>query len=237
MAAETVTRNEGGVVLPALLWRFASARRAVSSAPLGGGIGSAQWVLNATVPMTYARTDPVTHLGEIAAGLGLEGPGVGMLTAVDVGDVVIADDGGVVVTATVGLCAPTWPAAPDGHLRYEGALPGSAPVGTINVVAEVPAPLSAGALVNVVTTASEAKAQALWEAGVEATGTATDAVAVTCPAEGEAEAFGGPRSVWGARLARAVHAAVREGTRRWEAGDSSWSARQAAAGQHENRWS
>ena len=67
---------------------------------------------------------------------------------------------------------------------------------------------------NAVSTATEAKVQALSELGIDATGTATDAVCVLCPGEGRPHAFGGPRSMWGSRLARAVHAAVRRGT--WE---------------------
>jgi adenosylcobinamide amidohydrolase len=47
--------------------------------------------------------------------------------------------------------------------------------------------------------------------GLDATGTATDAVCIACPDDGPRHAFGGPRSIWGARLARAVHAAVAAG--------------------------
>ena len=53
----------------------------------------------------------------------------------------------------------------------------------------------------------------LWDAGVAATGTASDAVCLVCPDEGLAHPFGGPRSPWGARLARAVHRAVVAGCR------------------------
>jgi hypothetical protein len=38
-------------------------------------------------------------------------------------------------------------------------------------------------------------------------------VCIACPAEGRLHAFGGPRSVWGSRLARAVHGAVSAGAR------------------------
>jgi len=86
-------------------------------------------------------------------------------------------------------------------------------VGTINLVVVIPERLADGALVNAVATATEAKAQALWDLGLRATGTATDAVCILCPDEGRAHAFGGPRSVWGARLARAVHGAVLAGAR------------------------
>ena len=72
------------------------------------------------------------------------------------------------------------------------------------------APLDA-ALVNAIATATEAKAQALFELGIAGTGTATDAVCIATPADGRAETFGGPRSRWGSRLARAVRDAVRLG--------------------------
>jgi adenosylcobinamide amidohydrolase len=71
--------------------------------------------------------------------------------------------------------------------------------------------------VNAVATATEAKVQAMIEAGVPGTGTASDAIAVCCPPGGR-EPYGGPRSEWGARLARAVHAAVATGTARYLAG-------------------
>ncbi len=40
---------------------------------------------------------------------------------------------------------------------------------------------------------------------------ATDAVCVACPEDGRSNDFGGPRSIWGSRLARAVHTAVAAG--------------------------
>jgi adenosylcobinamide hydrolase len=195
-------RCEGGRDIPLLTWRFGRPLLAISSASLGGGIGLRQWIINATVPMWYDRDDPDAHMGELAAELGFAGPGVGLLTGVDVAEVVTAADAGVRVWATVGLGAPTWAAAPDADPSR---------VGTVNIVVAVPVRLSEAALVNAVATATEAKVQALWDLGVAATGTATDAVCVVCPPDGPAAAYGGPRSEWGARLARSVHAAVRSG--------------------------
>jgi adenosylcobinamide hydrolase len=193
-------RTEGGAALPVLVWRFASPLLAVSSAPLGGGIGPRQWVLNTTVPAGYVRNDPDVHLAELAAALGLDGAGVGLMTAVDVAGRVTAADGGVEVVATVGLGHPTLAAAPD---QPAGT------AGTINVVAFVPVRMADAALVNAVATVAEAKSQALMMGrAMPATGTASDATCVVCPATGPAEPYGGPRSTWGARLARAVHAAV-----------------------------
>jgi adenosylcobinamide hydrolase len=73
--------------------------------------------------------------------------------------------------------------------------------------------LSGAALVNAVMTVTEAKSQAMWEAGLAGTGTPSDAVAVLCAPSGPAEAFGGPRSRYGSRLARVVHRAVLDGSR------------------------
>jgi adenosylcobinamide hydrolase len=216
--------------LPVLLWRFAEPRLVTSSAPVGGGLGPRQWILNAQVAPGYTRTDLAAHIGVIATSIGLPAhEGVGMLTAAPVLDAVATDDEGVAVLATVGLGAPEWAAAPDparvvdvGTVNIVAQLPVALSaaallnaIGTINVVAQVPVALSPAALVNAIGTVTEAKAQALWDLGLAATGTATDAVAVVCPLDGGAEPFGGPRSVWGARLARAVHASVRAGGERW----------------------
>ncbi len=193
----------------AIVWRPPVPARVAASGPLGGGIGGRAWVLNVTVGADYARTDPDRHLEALAATLNLAARGVGMLTAVDVADARWAGDGGVEVVATVGLTWPTWAAAPDGAP--------SPYAGTVNTIAWVPVPLSDAALVGAVITATEAKTQALAGAGVPGTGTASDAVCIACPRPGPGdvlEPFAGPRSAWGARLARAVHTAVGAGITR-----------------------
>ena len=204
IALQLRSRREGSHHLPLLVWRFARPLRAIASAPYGGGHGIRRWVVNAQVPSAYGRRDPEHHLQKLAVSLGLPGRGVGMLTAADVRAHADMTDGGVEVTATVGLGHPTLAAAPD------EAGPVSL-VGTINLIATLPERLSDAALVNAVATVTEAKAQALSDLGYRATGTATDALCVLCPDEGRSCAFGGPRSVWGARLARAVHGAVLAG--------------------------
>ncbi|WP_434741999.1 adenosylcobinamide amidohydrolase [Micromonospora sp. SH-82] len=220
------TRVEDGRELPLLVWRAGRPLRTVSSGPLGGGLGVRGWVLNATVPMSYHRDDPAAHLAALADSLGLDGPGVGLLTGVDVADVVTRTDCGVQVWATVGLGLPLWAAAPTTATLDTGDPPtpadpvpapvgtvGAVPprVGTVNIVAYVPVRLTDAALVNAVATATEAKAQAIIELGRPGTGTPTDAVTVLCPVDGPSAEYGGPRSRWGAPLARAVHAAVRAG--------------------------
>ena len=217
-------RREDGRQVPLLVWRFPTPLLAISSAVHGGGIGECHWVVNATVPMSYDREDPAAHLAEIAAGRGLAGRGVGLLTGVDVADVVTARAGGVRLWATVGLGAPI-------QAAEEEETPAAPPAGTVNVVAWVPRRLSEGALVNAVATITEAKVQGIRDLGLAATGTATDAVCVLCPAEetagGPAAAYAGPRSRWGEPLARAAFRAVRQGGAANLAGTQSWSDRQA----------
>lgn len=196
----------------ALVWIPPAPVRAIASGPLGGGLGTRAWVLNASVAADYARLDPDVHLRALARELGLGGVGagvgvgVGMLTAVDVAEACWSDDQGAEALVTVGLGWPTWAAAADGAPNPYA--------GTINIVAWVPEPLDDAALVGAVGTVTEAKAQALLDAGVPGTGTASDAVCVCCPLPRPARApepFAGVRSRWGARVARAVHAAVAAG--------------------------
>ena len=200
------SRQEEGRCWPVLVWRSAVPLRMVASAPHGGGLGLRRWIVNAQVPASYGRRDPDHHLNKLGISLGLAGRGVGMLTAADVRRRATFTDGGVEVAGTVGLGHPTRAAAPP------EARPTSL-VGTINLVVLVPERLSDAALVNAVATVTEAKAQALWDQGIDATGTATDAVCIACPDDGRTHSFGGPRSHWGSKIARAVHAAVLEGCR------------------------
>ncbi|MFF5504901.1 adenosylcobinamide amidohydrolase [Streptomyces roseolus] len=202
---ELLERDEDGQRLGALLWRHGPGWRAVSSAVLGGGIGERAWVMNAQVAHGYTRTDPEAHLAALARRAGLQGPGVGLMTAAEVARRGTASDGGVDAVATAGTEVRGWAAAPG------AGVPGPQPPGTINIVATVPAPLTDAALVNAVATATEAKVQALLDAGHDCSGTPTDAVCVLARAPlpgGPTEPFAGPRSLWGARLARAVHAAL-----------------------------
>ena len=105
---------------------------AISSAPLGGGVGLRHWVLNVQVPHDYDCAEPAQHLAALAAGFGLTGPGVGMMTAVDVRTASTVREEGILVDATVGVNGPQWAATEEpavesgltapavGHHQYRG---------------------------------------------------------------------------------------------------------------------
>ena len=187
-------------------------RRVLSSAVLGGGLGSARAWLAATVPGDYSRTDPALDLAERAAELELPGPVVGMLTAADVEAHERASSGAATVFATVGLGHP---------LAACGTRPRGLPgAGTINLLVIVEDGLDDAALVGAAQTAVEAKAHALAAGGVRAvnasgpaTGTATDALCVAAR-RGGGLAFAGTATRVGADIARAVFTAVHAGVLR-----------------------
>lgn len=186
-----------------LCWRFPQRPLALSSASVGGGLSRPAWLVNIGVPQGYSRTDLAAHAAEVAAGIGLDGPGVALFTAHDVRLHHRAEHEGVRVTATVGATRPTWPAdLTDTVKRWTP--------GTINIIATLPVRLEDAALVQAAVTLTEAKCQALIDAGVPGTGTASDALAVLVAPDGPAEPFAGVRSTWGHRLAIATHAAVTE---------------------------
>jgi len=190
---------------PCLVWNLPAAMRGISSSIVGGGIGAVSWVLNMTVDEDYGRLDPDRHLLQVAHRLHLDGRGIAMMTAVAVSRYQTAEMNEAAVWATVGVSRPVWAA------ELSGSVEPDAGPGTINLIVMVPVNLSDAALVNAVSTVTEAKVQALLRCGVDGTGTASDAVAVLCATGGTAEQFGGPRSTWGARIACAVYDATSAG--------------------------
>ncbi|WP_020498479.1 adenosylcobinamide amidohydrolase [Sciscionella marina] len=189
---------------PALVWRFAEPVRLISSGPYGGGLGERAWVLNASV-RAYYDGDPVGYLRTLAGELGCAGHGTALMTAVDVTGAVTVTDGPVRVTVTTGVGQPTYAA------EFGGTAVTGERVGTINILGSLGVRVSDAGMINAVATATEAKTQALADAGVPGTGTCTDAVALWCGREGPEQVYGGPRSAIGAPLARAVYRAIRAG--------------------------
>jgi adenosylcobinamide hydrolase len=197
-------------VTRALVIELGGERRCLSSAVLGGGLQTATHWLNVQVDHSYARLDPGVHLTEVARARGLDPDAIiGMLTAADVAAAQTQSHGPARTHATVGISQP---------LAAAGRLPRRvAPVGTINVLVVVDAPLCDAALAAAIQTATEAKAQALADAGVRAsnhdgyaTGTATDSICIAA-LPGAGEQFAGPVTSVGAAIATTVHEAILAG--------------------------
>ena len=187
-----------------LVWSWPEPTTMLSSAAVGGGLKSVDHLLNVSVPVDYGRTDLDVHLAEIVDELSLSGTHAGLFTAVDVTHVRRNVCNGVVADATVGASKLTWAADPSGSFTVWSP-------GTINIVVQSPVALSEAAAVNAVMTITEAKVQALIDCEVPGTGTASDAVALAWPTQGQPQQFGGPRSEWGARIAQSTYESVKAG--------------------------
>jgi adenosylcobinamide amidohydrolase len=157
--------------------RLAAPWQVLSSAVLGGGRRHVRSLLHLQVPLSYDCDRPERDLRRAARELALEGPTVGLMTAVDLAETQLfaarAGDAEVRALITVGLRNATRPgeAAPGGP-------------GTINVVLLCARRLAEAAAIELAMLASEAKAAAIVEAGVRtrsgrgASGTSTDAIAI-----------------------------------------------------------
>ncbi len=71
---EVRLRHEDGLALSARFWRLPEPMLAISSAPLGGGVGLRQWVLNVQVPHDYDCAEPAPHLAALATEVRIDRP-------------------------------------------------------------------------------------------------------------------------------------------------------------------
>jgi adenosylcobinamide amidohydrolase len=167
----TYERRAGVVIL-----RLATSWQVLSSAVLGGGRRHVRSLLCLQVPTSYDCDRPERDLRRAARELALDGPIVGLVTAVDLAETRLfaarAGDAEVRVLITVGLrTARPGDVAPD-------------PAGAINVVLLCARRLAEGAAIELAMVASEAKAAAILRSGVptrtgrSARGTRADAIAI-----------------------------------------------------------
>ena len=192
--------------------------RAVSSAIVGGGCAEARSIVNLHVPRGFRCEDSARRLDEFVARRALARPFVGLLTgaATEHAERALEERDGLTagVVVTLGL----------GNRSAAGRSPAAAwRSSTINTIVLVDGDPEDAALVNLVITATEAKALALADGGVRAldggfvTGTSTDAVVVAASGRGVRSRFGGPVSGLGWLVARAVKSATDAAVARWVA--------------------
>lgn len=208
--------------------RFPTPRQVLSSAVLGGGLTTADHLLNKKVsaqassetcdlsPQESPMSTPQQSLQAYATEQGWEGETIGMMTAASMNSLRVVEcheqgvDLAVLVTAGIENARRAGDKA-EHRLMGEEATE----CGTINLVAITSARLTPAALTEAVITMTEAKAAVMQEhaisspvSGDMATGTGTDAIAVvngTGPVE---VAYCGKHVIFGELLARCTMEAI-----------------------------
>lgn len=196
-------------------------RRVLSSAPQGGGLTSASYILNHQVesnPISnthpQSHGDPARALRHLAVRLGAKQGTVGLMTAVPMKQLVMTrvSSGSLWVEcfATVGVTnAVKAGESPESGVRRSLA----ARPGTINLIVVTNACLSSAAMVGAVQVVTESKTGVLrdhavpsWTGRPGATGTGTDAVVIACRLRGQGHwhAYSGTHTMIGALIGQAV---------------------------------
>lgn len=204
----------------------------LSSAPRGGGLVRARYILNHQVPdhpltipcPTLKRKwgDPSRYLGRLATDLGMGSPCVALMTAVSLKDLVILreESEGIWIEGffTVGVSNAVRAGEPNGADGRDAET--SAP-GTINIILITNARLAIPAMVGAVQVATESKAATLlaecvpsWTGGLGATGTGTDAIVIV-NGEGPARRYSGTHTKMGELIGRVVARGVLGGLLRY----------------------
>jgi adenosylcobinamide hydrolase len=188
----------------------------LSSAFVGGGLGTARAVVNLHVRKNIPEAETEGLLPAFVERREIREPWIGLLTSAWTEKAVVAEADGAGLTAlavvTVGLS--------------NRIAAGRTPIGvwaptTINAIVVVDGDPEPAALVNAVMTVTEVKTSLLasvdlrCDDGRVASGTSTDAVVVAATGRGPRRQFGGPISDLGWVVARAAHDALDAGIRRW----------------------
>lgn len=227
---EAGVRTRYRIVKNTLVIDLGGMKRVLSSAPQGGGLQSARFILNHQVeahPVSNPHaqlqrwSDPARYLRRFAATLGVRGKSLGLMTAVPMKQLVISRERSnntwVECFATVGVTnavrAGERPERQIGRKRV-------ARPGTINVILITNACLSGAAMVGAVQVVTESKTSVLHDHAVPsstgvsgATGTGTDAVVIVCGVRGHGpwHRYSGTHTIMGAMIGRVVSDCVRRG--------------------------
>ena len=183
----------------------------LSSAIVGGGFRRASHILNAFVDKDYNSTNPKADLRSLARRSGVEGPFIGLLTAVYLRKARLAffqeEDFsvGALITAGVGNAASagiTQPYRPQ--------------AGTINIILLLDGSLSRSAMLNAFIVATEAKTAVIQSRNIRtrdgdlATGTSTDTVTLATTGKGKLQNYAGSVTSVGWLIGRTVRQALSE---------------------------
>ncbi len=170
---------------------------AISSGVLGGW-GKVEHLFNHTVREWL--DDPKEYVRRVANRFGIR-RFFGLLTAVPMDKLSVVSVGNVTAFVTAGITNP------------------NERIGTINIIIVIEGEMPESAMINAVITATEAKSFALLKAGLNFTGTSTDAVIVAKTCEGDYYEYAGYVSELGRRIWNAVKRGVTESLSKWKSLD------------------
>jgi adenosylcobinamide amidohydrolase len=191
--------------------RSESRLNVLSSAIVGSGFRRVSHILNAHVDKDYSSTNPKADLRALAQRCGVNGPFVGLLTAVYLRKARTAffeADGlsvGALITAGVGNAASAGITKP---YSYQ--------TGTINIILLLDANLTRGAMLNAFITTTEAKCAVIQSRNIRtpendlATGTSTDTITIAASGKGKSQPYAGSVTTLGWLIARTVRQALTE---------------------------
>jgi adenosylcobinamide hydrolase len=203
-------------------------RRVLSSAPRGGGLIRARFILNHQVQANPVMAqvgsarriwcDPARYLGRLACRIGVDHRCVALMTAVPLDQLVALreEQDGLWVEGFFTAGVSNAVRAGDPVVSADGGK-GRLGAGTINIILVTNARLSSSAMVGAVQVATESKTAVLLAKGVPswtkrpgATGTGTDAVVIAC-GNGPILRYSGTHTLIGAMIGRLVSRGVQEG--------------------------
>ena len=183
--------------------------KGLSSALYGQGLVEASNVFNFTVESGYSNMSPLDDILAAKNRMLISDDSIGMMTAAQVHRMVIAASAGAKSCAaafiTLGLSNPA-AAGVEIDAIYSAYKPG-----TINTIILVEGDMTSSALVNGITTATEAKVRALYDCrlrfadGNLLTGTTTDTIAILASGTGEHIEYAGTGTEAGYHIGKAVY--------------------------------
>jgi alpha-ribazole phosphatase CobZ len=219
--AEVKILHSGGT--PVAVIRLKERMEIMSSAVMNRGVAVSDTIMIMEVPKLYDSMDFMGDLEKVRTDLDLPKSTVGFMTAAEIEYVTTIKNtefDGVtttaVATAGLGNRVTAGDVIHDMDARLERSLEkekriraGKMPsIGTINIIAISPVPLTDAAKVNSFIVLTEAKTAAMRMLGHEETGTTSDAVAIVSPISGKRESYCGTGTSLGISLARSVRDAV-----------------------------
>lgn len=182
----------------------------LSSAVLNGGFTKSKYIFNHYVPMDYDHHEPEELLLNTAQKIGLEVSAVGLMTAVEMENVIIENYESEEFQLTAIVTAGTTNSIQVGQHNSEDKDEN----GTINIILIINANLTLSAMITIVQVVTEAKTLALLNLDIRsqfggfATGDTTDSVVIACHKEGPEIQYTGTATKIGSEIGKIIKSAV-----------------------------